>query len=86
MELLEVPRCPHDDIRDCPLYCASHEALPGCCVGDWARGCTVASGFGNYAELVAQLRWRHRGWWREFCRHLARRQAAEQRKRNERVK
>jgi len=49
-------KCPHADIRDCPLYHAGHEAgLPTCIAGDWAYGCLVEQG-ASYDGILVRLR------------------------------
>jgi hypothetical protein len=85
-DIVAVDHCPNPDIRDCPLYVASHGAdVPGCCTGDWALGCAVTRGEMNYAEAVANIRWGHREWWDEFVRRVTERMAREQRERNRAV-
>ena len=78
-DLVEVKHCQHNDIRDCPLYAASHEAMGGCVYGEWAVGCAVARGDASYPELVASLKWRHRNWFAEWSASIAKRQYDEQR-------
>lgn len=52
--------CPHEDIRHCPLYRASHEpGAAGCDDGQLAGGgCAVDRGM-SYAGQVAALRITH---------------------------
>lgn len=52
-------RCPHTEVRYCPLYHASHghELDPslGCTYGDFDRGCAVERGEITYKRSVARL-------------------------------
>ena len=87
LKIVSVPQCQHDDIRDCPLYHASHTGtVPGCCTGEWALGCAVARGEMSYAEQVSRIRWVHREWWQAFAVSVASRQQSEQRERNRNIK
>lgn len=50
-------RCPHDDVRFCPLYIAAHAGnAPSCDDGGmWDGGCAVDRGM-SYARQVELLR------------------------------
>jgi hypothetical protein len=81
-EIIEVEQCQHADIRDCPLYAASHDVGGGCAFGELERGCAVARGDRQYAPLVADLRWTQRAWFAEWRNHVEARQSRELYERN----
>lgn len=86
MQIIETPRkCPHDDLRDCPLYVAGHNgSMPSCDDGQLIEGCAVDRGQRKYADLVAMIRWHHRDWWAAFVAAVKERTAREQREQNAR--
>ena len=52
----KASRCPHDDVRHCPLYEAMHASeLPSCDDGQLELGTCAVSRGASYAELVGQL-------------------------------
>jgi hypothetical protein len=76
-EIIDVQQCRHADIRNCPLYTASHEVGGGCAFGELERGCAVARGDRQYASLVANLRWKQRNWFAEWRSHVEARHSRE---------
>ena len=50
-------KCPHADVRFCPLYYAGHVAgAPSCFDDDWANGCAAERNKLKYSAAVELLR------------------------------
>lgn len=53
-----MAKCPHADIRFCPLYVVAHDGAlgtVGCIKGEWAEGCAVKRGRMRYIAAVGRL-------------------------------
>lgn len=56
---VEMKKCPHNDLRFCPLYIAAHEPFgDGCLDGQegYDNGCAVDRGLLNYDAAVKRVR------------------------------
>lgn len=50
--------CPHEEIKDCPLYVASHDCRGLGCVTDDLMECEVTKGRMDYQRAVLRMqRW-----------------------------
>ena len=87
--MTRMKRCPHKDIRFCPLYHAAHggelSGAPSCIEGADQMGCGVDHGKVSYAKSVGIFRAKYPQYLAQLEWREAAEQAAEQRKRNMRL-
>lgn len=78
-----MARCPHDDIRFCPLYHAAHEGWGlGCDDGKLGSGkCAVARGL-SYIGAVKKIRKQHPGYVERIEKAMFDEESERQRRRN----